>query len=64
MKMKLPFGATPIDIGDLKQDGITTYAQLCEAEAENILKAIRRYLSRSRPVFLTSEFIKKFIVYI
>jgi hypothetical protein len=36
----VPEHATPIeDISGLKQEGILTYAQLCEAKAENILKA-------------------------
>src|SRR5262249_8291031 len=45
MPFLVPEGATPIlDVGDLKPVGISTYAQLCDAEAENILNATRKYL--------------------
>lgn len=44
MKFYVPVGANPIhDISELKAKGILTYAQLCDAEAENILKAIGQY---------------------
>lgn len=44
-----PEGATPIhDASGLKQEGINTYAQLCDAEAENILKALRKHLARPK----------------
>lgn len=49
MEYPTPEGATPIlDISDLKLDGIVTYAQLCDAEAESIFKAASRFFSSKR----------------
>jgi len=63
MDFQTPEGATPIfDISDLKLDGIVTYSQLCDAEAENILRAISKYLSSKRslrgPFFTETNLLK------
>jgi Fic-DOC domain mobile mystery protein B len=53
-------GATPIeDASDLIPTHITTRAELNEWEAENILKAARRYLSGKKPPVMTVEWFKK-----
>ena len=59
----VPEGATPIfDISDLKLEGIVTYSQLCEAEAESIFKAANKFLSSKRsirePFFTESNLLK------
>lgn len=49
MRFEAPEGATPIeDAADLVPDGIVTYRDLCAVEAENILDAADRHLSRRK----------------
>ncbi len=64
--MKDPFvtppHATPIeDISDLKLTGITTYAALCNQEAENILVAKGKYFSEGpkKRIKVSERFLKK-----
>ncbi len=49
MRFEVPEGATPIDdVEDLIPVGILVYQDLCAAEAENILAAVGRHLSRRK----------------
>ncbi len=49
MKFEVPEGATPIlDASGLMPEGILTYADLCTAEAENILQAMDIHLKRRK----------------
>src|ERR1700730_7886797 len=58
MEFSTPEGATPIfDISDLKLEGIVTYSQLCEAEAESIFKAANKFLSSKRA--FSQQFVKE-----
>jgi fido (protein-threonine AMPylation protein) len=41
---RLP-GETPIDVSGLKRKGISTRAELNQAEAENVRKAVVKYLA-------------------
>lgn len=62
MRYSAPDGATPIDPSGLIQDGILTYADLCAAEAENILQAAGRHLTRRknpRKAWFTEHFVRR-----
>ena len=49
MLFEVPEGATPIhDVSGLLPEGVFTYADLCTAEAENILQAIHTHLHRRK----------------
>lgn len=63
MKFEVPEGATPIeDSKGLIQTGIATYRDLCSVEAENILAAADRHLSRRKnpdACWLDEPFLRK-----
>lgn len=63
MRFKTPEGATPIDdASGLKLKHVTTYADLCSAEAEGILAAHARHLTRRKNPkrsWLTEEFVRR-----
>ena len=46
-------GETPIDVSGLKRKGINTRAELNRAEAENIRKAVVKYLAANPPPLST-----------
>ncbi len=62
-RFRVPEGATPIlDASGLIAGGILTYADLCVAEAENILKAMNTHLKRRKnPLkgWFTEEYFRK-----
>ncbi|TBR23202.1 mobile mystery protein B [bacterium] len=58
---RAPEGSTPIDAAGLRSRHVTTYADLCVAEAENILAAQAKHLTRraSPEKVLTEEFLRR-----
>lgn len=62
MKFEVPEGATPIDDAEGLIPEILTYSDLCAVEAENILEAADRHLSRRRnadAAWLDEAFLRK-----
>lgn len=63
MRFEVPEGATPLeDASGLKLKHVTTYADLCAAEAESILAAHSRHLTRRKNperAWLTEDFVRR-----
>lgn len=58
-KFQTPKHATPIDLSDLKIDGISSYKQLSAIEAEEILRATVKFFSKRARFHLTPRLIKQ-----
>lgn len=59
-ELNRPQGATPVDdISGLKPNHISTKQELDLWEAENILKAARKYLAKRRKITFNEQFVRK-----